>query len=128
MTAVCGSSLNPSPFDGDIAAYPLEKVSWFVLNEIEGEALTGEGEPTAILRAAAKRFPGAKILLTLGKRGAMAAEGAAVYTHPIFPTPVRDTTAARGYLFGLLLCAAGGAGASGGPALGLRRLRSGRFG
>ena len=98
--------LNPSPFDGDIAAYPLEKVSWFVLNEIEGEALTGEGEPTAILRAAAKRFPGAKILLTLGKRGAMAAEGAAVYTHPIFPTPVRDTTAAGdtflGYFFALL--------------------------
>lgn len=98
--------LNPSPFDGDISTYPLEMVSWFVLNEIEGEELTGESEPQAILRVASERFAGAKTLLTLGKRGAMATDGAAVYTHPIFQVPVKDTTAAGdtflGYFFALL--------------------------
>ena len=40
---------NPSPVNDALADYPLESVSWFLLNEIEGEALTGESEPQAIL-------------------------------------------------------------------------------
>ena len=97
---------NPSPFNESIATYPLEKVDWFVLNEIEGEELTGEKDPEKILQAAREKFAGAKTLLTLGKRGAMYTDGTSVYTQPICPVSVKDTTAAGdtflGYFFALL--------------------------
>ena len=40
---------NPSPVNAALADYPLESVSWFLLNEIEGAALTGQTDPQAIL-------------------------------------------------------------------------------
>ena len=36
---------NPSPVNAALADYPLESVSWFLLNEIEGAALTGLTDP-----------------------------------------------------------------------------------
>lgn len=97
---------NPSPFNESISAYPLEKVDWFVLNEIEGAELTGETEPEKILQAVKEKFSGAKTLLTLGQRGAMYMDGNVVCSHPIFPVSVKDTTAAGdtflGYFFALL--------------------------
>lgn len=41
---------NPSPVNAALADYPLESVSWFLLNEIEGAALTGQTDPQAIWR------------------------------------------------------------------------------
>ena len=97
---------NPSPFNKSISAYPLEKVDWFVLNEIEGGELTGETEPEKILQALKEKFSDAKTLLTLGRRGVMYTDGNVVCSHPIFSVSVKDTTAAGdtflGYFFALL--------------------------
>ena len=39
---------NPSPITDSISTYPLELVDIFILNEIEGNCLTGETDPKEI--------------------------------------------------------------------------------
>lgn len=111
--------LNPSPMDEKIAAYPLEYVDYFLLNEIEASDLcgmemaektasqAGAGEKLdgdALLAAVAARFPGAKIVLTLGSDGSLYKDGGTVYRQGIYKVPVVDTTAAgdtfTGYFIG----------------------------
>ena len=66
---------NPSPMEDSIFAYPLDRVSWFVINEIEGAALTGKTAPEEILAGMANQYPGAGVVLTLGSDGAWAVKG-----------------------------------------------------
>ena len=61
---------NPSPVNAALADYPLESVSWFLLNEIEGAALTGQTDPQAILAGMKEKYPKASVVLTLGADGA----------------------------------------------------------
>ena len=63
---------NPSPVNREMLSYPLESVGWFLLNEIEGEALTGETDPEKILDSLGKKYPRSSVVLTLGKNGAWA--------------------------------------------------------
>ena len=49
--------LNPSPYDGNLDACDLHKVSLFLLNEIEGQQLTGEREPDVILSRIRQMYP-----------------------------------------------------------------------
>ncbi len=49
--------LNPSPCDQDLLGCSLSQVRWLVLNEVEGEQITGEQESRAILQALAAHFP-----------------------------------------------------------------------
>ena len=48
---------NPSPVNAALADHPLESVSWFLLNEIEGAALTGQTDPQAILAEMKEKYP-----------------------------------------------------------------------
>ena len=85
---------NPSPVNDALADYPLESVTWFLLNEIEGEALTGESEPQAILARMKEKYPSASVVLTLGAEGAYCMhEGQTLY-QPAFRVKAVDTTAA----------------------------------
>ena len=85
---------NPSRVNDALADYPLESVSWFLLNEIEGEALTGESEPQAILARMKEKYPSASVVLTLGAEGAYCMhEGQTLY-QPAFRVKAVDTTAA----------------------------------
>ena len=86
--------LNPSPMDGALAEMDLTGISWLMLNETEGGALTGEGEPEAILRTLLSRLPGTQVILTLGKDGAMLGDGKKILRQPCFPVKTVDTTAA----------------------------------
>jgi sugar/nucleoside kinase (ribokinase family) len=61
---------NPLPVNVKLATYPLACLHWFVMNEIEGTALTGETEPKTILAAMVKFSPDASVALTLGVEGA----------------------------------------------------------
>jgi ribokinase len=61
---------NPAPMTAAVQSYPLHLVSIFVLNEIEGQALTGEVEPDGILNSMLRRHPDAGTVLTRGKNGA----------------------------------------------------------
>lgn len=96
-------AFNPSPIDGKISQLPLEKVEFFLLNEIEGAALGGGNRPEEILEGLEKRYPKAKIVLTLGKEGALYFDGEKTFFQPIFPVKVMDTTAAGDTFTGYFL-------------------------
>ena len=99
---------NPSPISQEMLSYPLECVSWFLLNEIEGEALTGETDPGKILDSLASRFPRSSVVLTLGKNGAWAMDQGQRFFQPAFEIKAVDTTAAGDTFTGFFLAAVSG--------------------
>ena len=99
--------LNPSPMDGKLREYPLQYVEYFLLNEIEAADLCGEApgqDAGALMEALGRRFPRAKIVLTLGGDGSVFKDGEILLRQGIYPVPVVDTTAAgdtfTGYFIG----------------------------
>lgn len=62
--------LNPSPFNDDIYTYPLHKIDYFFINEVEGKGFTNENDPLRILDELKVMYPKAKVVLTLGSIGA----------------------------------------------------------
>ncbi|MCH3973379.1 MAG: ribokinase [Oscillospiraceae bacterium] len=96
-------ALNPSPIDESLGHGPLEKVSYFLLNELEGESLTGEKQPDRICEALLTRCPKAKIVLTLGKKGVLYRDQNARFAHGVYRVPVVDTTGAGDTFTGFFL-------------------------
>lgn len=86
--------LNPSPFDRNLEACDLSKISLFLMNEIEGWQITGEKEPERILEKLRELYPKAKTVLTLGGDGSVYQDQEHQYRQGIFPVETRDTTAA----------------------------------
>ena len=102
-------ALNPSPITPDLAGLPLDLVDCFLLNEIEGAALSGAQRPQEVLDGLRARYPRAQIVLTLGENGVRYWDGKTVFAHPIFQVPVVDTTAAGDTFTGFFLtCATNG--------------------
>ena len=97
--------LNPSPFEEKILSWPLEKISLFLLNEVEGGQMTGEKEPEKILERLQEKYPAAAFVLTYGDKGAWYAgrEGRAYC--PAKKVKVVDTTAAGDTFTGYFLSA-----------------------
>ncbi len=86
--------LNPSPFDDALKSCDLKKISMFILNEIEGQQITGKSDPDEILDALHTSFPEAKVVLTLGSEGSVYRFKDEVFRQGIFPVKAVDTTAA----------------------------------
>lgn len=98
--------LNPSPMDDAILKLPLEKVDCFLLNEVEAGQLLGRevshrGRET--MEALLERFPGARVVLTLGEKGSWYGHGEESFHQPIFPVTAVDTTAAGDTFTGFFL-------------------------
>jgi len=87
-------ALNPSPYDSRLNECDLTKVSLFLLNEVEGEQMTGSADPDEILVRLAKLYPNASFVLTLGSNGAVFSDGTEKYFQDIFKVKAVDTTAA----------------------------------
>ncbi len=98
-------ALNPSPINDQLGKLPLDKIRYFILNEIEGRELTGEEAPEDILREFRRRYPNAVVVLTLGKSGAVYDDGHTRCRHGIYKVPVVDTTAAGDTFTGFFLTA-----------------------
>lgn len=96
-------ALNPSPFHEDLHRIDLSKISVFLLNEIEGAQLTDAVQSDEILKRLRSLFPKALIVLTLGKDGALCAEGENTSYQKIFPVQPVDTTAAGDTFTGYFL-------------------------
>ncbi len=96
---------NPAPMTAAVAGYPLEHVRLLVVNEVEGAQLAGEQPPREMLAALRRRFPRACVLLTMGSRGAMAADAEGTAATPSFPVRALDTTAAGDTFTGYFLAA-----------------------
>ena len=98
--------LNPSPMDEKIYSLPLDYVDYFMLNEIEAADICGEVKDDDLLKTLSNKYPSAKIVLTLGEKGARYKDGNQVMEYGIFKVPVVDTTAAgdtfTGYFIGSL--------------------------
>lgn len=86
--------LNPSPMNEIIEGCDLGKVSIFILNETEGQQLTGQTTPTTIVAAMEASFANAKIVLTLGKGGSIFHHGDEELYQAAFDVDTVDTTAA----------------------------------
>lgn len=95
--------LNPSPFDGALREVDLNKIDLFILNEVEGEQITGVQEPVDMIQAMRKKFPEAKIVLTLGEDGAIYADQKELFVQTAFSVSAVDTTAAGDTFTGYFL-------------------------
>ena len=96
-------ALNPSPFNENLSPVDMAKISIFLLNEVEGNQVTGLTDPDEIIAEMLRRFPKAKIVLTLGKDGAVYADAEQKHFQPIFKVQAVDTTAAGDTFTGYFL-------------------------
>ena len=100
---------NPSPFEASILELPLEKISWFMLNEIEAMQITNMNvlDVELILDNLQTTFPQANFVLTLGAEGSLCYSNGQLYRQEIYETKVVDTTGAgdtfTGYFIATLL-------------------------
>ena len=96
-------ALNPSPFNEKLDAVDMKKISIFLLNEVEGFQLTGEKETEAIIAKLRELFPHARIMLPLGKDGAVYVDAEQKVFQPIFKVKAVDTAAAGDTFTGYFL-------------------------
>lgn len=100
-------ALNPSPFDAALERCDLNKISIFLLNEIEGGQISGETEPDKILDKLMEKYPKAGVVLTLGSDGVIYRDAEQTCRQGIFKVKAVDTTAAgdtfTGYFIAALL-------------------------
>ena len=96
-------ALNPSPYNEKLDAVDMSKISIFLVNEVEGGQIAGTSDPRAILKTMLEKFPHARIVLTLGKDGAVYGDAHETHFQPIFPVKAVDTTAAGDTFTGYFL-------------------------
>ena len=96
-------ALNPSPFNNKLDAVDFSKISYFIMNEVEGCQITGLTEPEEILAKMVELYPEVKIVLTLGCDGASYADKGVRYHQPAFKVEAVDTTAAGDTFTGYFL-------------------------
>lgn len=94
---------NPAPMTSDVLQFPLDKIDVFIINEVEGQELTGHTLPEKILETMNKHFPEAATLLTLGEKGAMYAHQTVSFEIQAKKVTAIDTTAAGDTFIGYFL-------------------------
>ena len=97
--------LNPSPIADNLKELPLEKISWFILNEIEGGELSGETDPDKILDKLTQLYPHAQIVLTLGGDGSVYCGKGQRIRQQVYKVQAVDTTAAGDTFTGFFFAA-----------------------
>ena len=96
-------ALNAAPANERLADLPLEKLSWLLVNEVEGAFLAGTEDPEEIVRILTGRYPQTTLVLTLGVQGAIAARGEEQVFVPARKVKAVDTTAAGDTFTGYFL-------------------------
>lgn len=100
-------AFNASPITRQMEQYPLHLVDWFLINEVEGKALTGVPleHYDEILETMREKFPDSAVVLTLGEKGVRYISREEHCRHGIYSVPVADTTAAGDTFCGYFLAA-----------------------
>lgn len=97
-------AFNAAPIDIATISYPLGKTSWLIVNEVEGEALTGETAASEILSSLAVKYPDTAMLITLGADGCRYRKGDASFSLRAYNVPyIADTTGAGDTFIGYFL-------------------------
>lgn len=86
--------LNASPIDKSLLNMNLDMVTYLVINEIEGKALSNQREPYKILEAILKKHENIKIILTLGPDGSIYSDKEKTIYQESYKVKAKDTTAA----------------------------------
>lgn len=98
-------ALNAAPMTDEVKGYPLEKLTWLLVNETEGAALTGKTDPKEIADVIAAEYPNLALVLTLGADGVVYRKGALDLYVPARRVEAVDTTAAGDTFTGYFLAA-----------------------
>lgn len=64
-------AFNAAPYSDEIRKYPLDKVCWLIVNEVEGGGLSGKEDFEEIAQELRRCYPETAILLTMGKEGCL---------------------------------------------------------
>ncbi|MCX7026414.1 MAG: ribokinase [Spirochaetes bacterium] len=96
-------AMNPSPCDAAVAAYPLDRIGIFLLNELEAADLSGISEPQEAALALSKRYQKAIVVVTLGPEGSLCVQDGKVTRQRAYPVKAVDTTAAGDTFTGYFL-------------------------
>ena len=100
-------ALNAAPYSDKVNTYPINRLDWLIVNEVEGAGLVGGAADESLLQRLAERFPQAGILLTLGSRGAQCfreghyASISSCKVHAVDTTAAGDTFSGY-FLYGVL--------------------------
>jgi ribokinase len=105
LDSPCRLAFNPAPMTEAVNDLPLHRVDLLIVNESEGRALTGRSGAPDIVSALTQLCPKGRIVLTLGARGAICADGNRRIEQPGFPVDAVDTTAAGDTFVGYFLAA-----------------------
>jgi len=101
---------NPAPMTEKVFTYPLDTVRWFIVNEIEGAMLSGAERPEDIPAFLLRKYPHARVVLTLGSRGAVYADTEETLEVPAYRVKAVDTTAAGDTFIGYFIASLTGGG------------------
>lgn len=100
------TAFNPSPFVDELKSFDYSKIDYLILNESEGQSITGETETKAVTNKLIEMCGGA-VVLTLGGDGAVYADKKEYILVPAFKVNAVDTTGAgdtfTGYFLNALL-------------------------
>lgn len=94
---------NPAPFTPAVLHYPLERVALLIVNESEGQGLTGQTAPDEMLTALRGRLPATDVILTLGAAGAVYDGREGRVAVPACAVDAVDTTGAGDTFIGFFL-------------------------
>lgn len=98
------TAMNAAPMDEGVKAYPIGKLRYLIVNEIEGAALAGGDSFEETMANLVAAYPGVGILLTLGSAGAWFHDGGRDIRMGCCKVPkVVDTTAAGDTFLGYFL-------------------------
>lgn len=103
---------NPAPFDKSLLKLDLNCIDYLILNEVEASGFFGTEDVGTIAQEAA-RWPGLKLVVTLGKKGCVFISGDTVLPCPAFQVQAVDTTAAGDTFTGFfvsMICAGSDSG------------------
>jgi len=95
--------LNPSPVNSVVKDLDLNKISYLILNEVEGGELTGESRPVRIMDNLLSHFPHLKVVLTLGKFGTIYGDELNRIQQGAYPVEAVDSTAAGDTFLGYFI-------------------------
>ena len=94
---------NPSPITDVVKEIDFNKITWLIVNEIEGQAIIGEEEPQKILAGFQSRYPQVRLVLTLGGDGSVYQDREQTVAQERYTVPVKDTTAAGDTFLGYFI-------------------------
>ncbi len=96
-------ALNLAPADARIHTYPIDLVDLLIVNEDEGEALTGTKDPEAALEKMSNTYPNTSVVLTMGVGGLICRADGAETRLGTFTVEAVDETAAGDAFVGYLI-------------------------